>query len=440
VSGLRDLGQRQQDALELFRSSEEARLLARLAQTECLLELAKLPSMRVDLASYAGMVVGVVTQFVPTRSCVVSLDVREIPPITTRYGSVDDELEDVASYSLVVDGERAGHLAVVPEAAELATSEFLLGVAEQISSGLAILVESERLRRRAAREQTMRLVDTLADVPRIEDLRALVEALALLPHALGARLDVVHATIGQAVSLLAGVAPNEAPDLVEVDGGAVGVTVRWSSSAGAREQDDLGQLVGMLAAAFEKAEERRKMRADAETDALTGIGNRRRVARVLSEAIRSASAHEESLGLVYLDLDLFKTVNDTLGHDAGDQVLIAFAGHLVATVRTDDVVARLGGEEFVVICPGLTETAGIALARRIVEATPAACASVLPEGWVQTTSAGLAVYPLAAGDPDALLRAADQALYVAKNSGRNRCCVADHLVPVAGPPARRRWH
>ncbi len=438
MSALRDLGQRQHEALGVFRSSEEARLLTRLAQTECLLELAKLPSMRVDLASYAGMVVGVVTQFVPSRSCLVALDVRDIPPIETRYGSADDEVAHAARHALVVDGELAGELAVVPEAAELATAEFLRAVAEQVSSGLGILVESERLRRRAARDQTIRLVEVLADVPRVEDLRTLVEALALLPHALGARLDVAHSTIGPGVSLVAGMAPSEAPELVEISGGAVGVGIRWSSGAGTSEREDLARIVETIEDAFVKAEERRRLRADAETDVLTGIGNRRRAVHVLSDTLRLAATGEESVGLVYLDLDHFKKVNDTLGHDVGDQVRVAFASHLVATVRAGDVVARLGGEEFVVVCPGLTEQAGVALAGRIVDATARACAHVLPDGWDQTTSAGLAVYPLAAGDPDALLRAADRALYAAKNGGRNRCCVAEHLVPD-GHASPRRW-
>ncbi len=420
MTALQAVGRRQSGALEEFRNSEEAGLLARLAQTECLLEVAKLSSQRADLSSYAGTVVGIVTQFVSCASCVLTIDVDDVPPITVAYGVADDVLPGASRHELHVDGSDAGALLVVPEIALAGTREFLSEVAEQISAGLGALVDAERLRRSAAVAQTLRLVDALGDQPSADALAELVAALALLPYALGARLDVDHAALAGAVSVAAGAPPIERGEPVAVPGGTFTLSMRWSWTTPPSDAPDVTDLITLVAAALTRAEEQRELRDAAETDVLTGIANRRRALRALAEAIGHAAHVDDTVGFVYLDLDNFKRVNDELGHEVGDEVLVRFAAHLEAMVREHDTVARFGGEEFVIIGPGLGERSGAALVRRIVETTPGACAQVLPAGWRQSTSAGYACFPDAASHPDALVRAADRALYEAKSAGRDQ--------------------
>lgn len=431
MSDLRAIGRAQGTHLQEFRASDEAQLLTRLAQTECLLELAKLSGLRVDLASYAGMVVGIITQFVPSRCCRVLLEVPDVPPISARFGSVPDAIPAGSRHALIVEEQIVGELAVVPEVAQLGPTEFLERLADQVSSSLGALVEAERLRRQAAIAETIHLVELLSDQPTTEDLSQLVTALASLPNALGARLEIAHVALNGSISLSAGAPPLSTPEIVAVPGGSVGVAIRWGATAQPRDTASLDEIVSMLSVALGKADERQRLRDEAETDPLTGIGNRRRAVRALAGAIGLAEQIEDHVGLVYLDLDYFKRVNDTLGHDVGDQVLMSFAQHLTRMVRSYDSVNRIGGEEFLVICPGLDEDAGAALARRIVEATPAACAGALPPGWHQTTSAGVACYPAAGLLSEGLLQAADRALYAAKNTGRNQVHVASRLAQVA---------
>ena len=128
----------------------------------------------------------------------------------------------------------------------------------------------------------------------------------------------------------------------------------------------------------------------------------------------------EDVAVLALDLDHFTSVNDTLGHDIGDQVLVAFAQMLVEQCRVYDTVARTGGEEFLVICPATDAFGARALAERLLHCVAPACSAVLPDGRRQTASIGIATYPKTATTIDALLRAADEALYDAKRAGRDR--------------------
>lgn len=420
MSALQEVARRQAPALEEFRSSEEAALLTKLAQTECLLEIAKLSSQRSDLSSFAGTVVGIVTQFVSCISCELAVEVDGIPPIAVTYGADSGGARAASRHVLHLDETSVGSLVVVPEVALPGTSEFLSDVAEQVSRGLAALVDAERLRRSAAIAQTLHLVDALGEQASADALAALVAALALLPHALGARLDVDHAALAGSVSVVAGAAPVERGEPVGVPGGTFTLSMRWSTTASNGDAPSPSDLETLIASALSRAEEQRQLRDAAETDPLTGIANRRRAMRALAECLAHAEHVDDTVGFVYLDLDHFKRVNDELGHEVGDEVLVQFASHLQAMVRERDTVARFGGEEFVIVCPGLGERSGAALVRRIVETTPAACASALPAGWRQSTSAGYACYPDVASHPDALVRAADRALYAAKTAGRDQ--------------------
>lgn len=430
---LRSLGRSQDRHLGALRSSDRAVVLTRLARAECLLELAKLSSVRIDLASYAELVVGIVTQFFPSKTCSVSIEVAGVPTISVTHGNLDTSPPPACRYPLAIKKEPVGELIVVPNDGHLDAREFVSEIANQVSYSLGALVEAERLRRQAAVAQTMHLVQLLGDQPNVSDLNELVQALASLPNAIGARLEITHSTIGGALSLTSGAPPFERPEQVPVPGGSVGVALRWASSAGIEDTKSLGEVLDMLASALGKSEERRLLRDEAETDPLTNIGNRRRAIRSLAAAIALAEGSRRTLGVVYLDLDYFKRVNDAFGHDVGDRTLVNFAEHLVRTVRSYDTVARIGGEEFLIICPGLDEQSAASLARRILKTTPSACADVLPPGWIQTASAGFACYPAAGTDTDSLLQAADRALYAAKRAGRNQARAASEppLLPAS---------
>lgn len=154
-------------------------------------------------------------------------------------------------------------------------------------------------------------------------------------------------------------------------------------------------------------------------DALTGLPNRRLLGERASLAIAHARRNKSSMAIVYLDLDGFKQINDTWGHDAGDMLLKMAAARLLATVRQEDTVARLGGDEFVM---ALWEIHNAEDAARVGSKMMAAMSQPYDiQGRVanMTSSAGVALYPTHGGDVDTLMKSADLALYEAKAAGKN---------------------
>jgi diguanylate cyclase (GGDEF)-like protein len=172
----------------------------------------------------------------------------------------------------------------------------------------------------------------------------------------------------------------------------------------------------MAALAFDSARQRDTLREQARTDGLTGLLNHRACHERLGEEIALAAALDRPLGVVVLDIDHFKTVNDAYGHAEGDKVLVATAAKLRSAVREDDIVARLGGEEFALILPGVDGTHAADAAER----ARAAIAEVAVGGAALSCSAGVAAYPDDARDAVRLLELADGALYWAKRSGRDQ--------------------
>ncbi len=158
------------------------------------------------------------------------------------------------------------------------------------------------------------------------------------------------------------------------------------------------------------------------TDALTGMHNRRYFDEALGQYLLEFGRIGKPVGLMIFDLDHFKQINDTHGHDVGDDVLRAIAGCLKEMTRYHDVVARLGGEEFAVVAPGMNADMLGRLAERIRAAI--AVIPITVTGNVRlrvTSSVGLAVWN-GREDADELFRRADQHLYRAKRLGRNRVC------------------
>ena len=154
-------------------------------------------------------------------------------------------------------------------------------------------------------------------------------------------------------------------------------------------------------------------------DALTGLPNRALLSDRLVQAVRFAARAKSKFGVLFLDLDRFKYVNDTVGHDAGDQLLRVVANRLRSRVRSSDTVARQGGDEFIVMLPDmrsqedLERIAGNLLAE-IVKPIP-----VFGNDYVVTASIGISIYPDHGADAQSLLRNADAAMYRAKELGKN---------------------
>jgi diguanylate cyclase (GGDEF)-like protein/PAS domain S-box-containing protein len=158
----------------------------------------------------------------------------------------------------------------------------------------------------------------------------------------------------------------------------------------------------------------------ARQDALTGLPNRTLLYDRLATAIASATRHQDQIGVVFLDLDRFKDVNDSLGHGAGDCLLQSVASRLTAAVRRSDTVSRQGGDEFVILLSEVRHRKAIAkAARKIMDAINAPHDIGGHEVHV-TASLGLAVYPADGEDPETLIRHADIAMYHAKDHGRDQ--------------------
>ncbi len=162
------------------------------------------------------------------------------------------------------------------------------------------------------------------------------------------------------------------------------------------------------------------------TDQLTGLHNRRYMSRHLDSLVETARKSGKPLAFVIMDIDFFKAINDTYGHDIGDEVLKEFASRIAANVRGIDLACRYGGEEFVVVMPDTEVSFAYAIAERLrksIETTPVEI-SRKPGSINITISIGIAASEGEGDNADRLLHRADQALYRAKRSGRNRV-VAD---------------
>jgi len=151
---------------------------------------------------------------------------------------------------------------------------------------------------------------------------------------------------------------------------------------------------------------------EASTDSLTGLYNRRSMEMMLPELFMDSTSNDIGLSLLMMDLDLFKTYNDTHGHQAGDELLRKAAAVFKHEVREVDVVARYGGEEFIVILPGTPRDLAMSVAERI--------RGSVSENTECTLSIGVACFPVDSGTPYGLIECADKALYAAKRAGRNR--------------------
>ena len=156
----------------------------------------------------------------------------------------------------------------------------------------------------------------------------------------------------------------------------------------------------------------------AHFDALTGLPNRTQLDDHLNDALNLAKRSNENLAVMFLDLDNFKDINDTLGHKIGDALLIELAKRLRVTLRAEDTVSRPGGDEFILLLPGTNEQGAILVAQKLHDAVTEPY-RVESYDLAITASIGIAIYPSDGTDMETLSRSADAAMYRAKQEGRN---------------------
>ena len=216
-------------------------------------------------------------------------------------------------------------------------------------------------------------------------------AAASAPSAAGAALPASAVTIA-ALAVARGGSPS-LPLILLVVGGSVAV-------------------VRVLQRRFER--ERRALRADAMRDPLTGVANRRAFGERIAYEVARHSRQRRSFTVLALDLDGFKAVNDRFGHQAGDELLREVARAIAATLRAQDTLARVGGDEFQVLAPETDRAGGERLAGRVRQAVAGVTTGISSLG----ASVGLAVFPADAEDPAELIELADAEAMAAKRVAR----------------------
>jgi len=157
------------------------------------------------------------------------------------------------------------------------------------------------------------------------------------------------------------------------------------------------------------------------TDPMTGLFNRRRFNRALQDEIERAQRFADPVTLLILDIDKFKSINDTYGHAAGDEVIKGVADVLREVTRSVDVVSRIGGEEFSVILPKTAKREGVQVAEKIRKEMEKRRFELGKTSRNVTISLGVSVFPQDGTEADILMNCADDNLYRAKEEGRNRC-------------------
>jgi two-component system cell cycle response regulator len=177
--------------------------------------------------------------------------------------------------------------------------------------------------------------------------------------------------------------------------------------------------LGKLALTFNSMAD--KLEEIATRDSLTGLLNKKEILRILAAELTRARRHSTSVSVMMLDLDYFKSINDTYGHQAGDAVLVTAGELFEKHVRGIDYVGRYGGEEILIVLPATTEIESVEIAERIRRSLASTAIAVNDFEQINlTVSIGIAIFPADGEDESTLLSHADQALYQAKGAGRNQ--------------------
>jgi diguanylate cyclase (GGDEF)-like protein len=445
MSVIHALSQMHREAVEQLRAGDHNAFLVGFLATSTMLELASLTNGDLRLDEYATAAAETIAQYAPIDRVRLRLDLDDLPPIIASVGlrtpddlhgldgtdgtdGAGDDLPISARFD--VDGVGCVVVSTVDLAGPLHEGGFLAIAAEHIGRGLQVVMEGERRRRRAAVADTLALIASLNEQWGQRELEALAAALATLPGAHAAHIGVganrlagvLDATSGQLGSHLGGHLVERSftiDERVQAD-----LTVMYLEEPMADQLTVLGEILTTLAANLSRIEQNIRLTSEAETDQLTGVANRRRVGKSIAAARAMADRRNEPFAVLLFDLDHFKSVNDQLGHTVGDQVLTQFAEVLQANVRPFDTVARWGGEEFMLLCPDCGVSGAVAISERVLEQCPGSFDEILPSEMRQTTSVGIAVYPEHGLTPEAVIHAADEALYRAKREGRDRWAAA----------------
>lgn len=296
---------------------------------------------------------------------------------------------------------------------------------------------------RAAQEKELRLAryifETTHDGIIVTDQNNLiVDANPAFESVTGYRLDEV---VGKAPNILN--SHNQSPSFYESMWRTLDATGIWSGEIWNRkksgeiypewltvksildEQDNVSGYFGVFTDITEQKKTEDSLRNLAYYDSLTNLANRTLCQERLNHDMELSDRHQESLALVFIDLDFFKHVNDSLGHEYGDQLLIEAARRIQEQVRRTDTVVRWGGDEFILILPGIFEgNMALVIASNVLDALKKPFNLKNTDVYIGA-SIGIAVYPNDASDAKTLIQHADAAMYSAKSKGRDQICFFD---------------
>ncbi len=217
------------------------------------------------------------------------------------------------------------------------------------------------------------------------------------------------------------------------------VELAWTRAARALSADELDvyrTMANLAGPVLENVRLVDQLRRAADVDQVTGVNNHRYLQERLQQETARSARTNAPFSLLMIDLDGFESVNDRYGHGDGDRVLAAISNELRLAVRESDIVARYGGDEFVVLMPDTDARQARAVARRVIEGVQGHCHQMSDRSGVQVgASAGLAIYPTDGRTPAELLAAADAAMYVAKRNGGSSLRIASARSAARGGPS-----
>jgi len=199
-------------------------------------------------------------------------------------------------------------------------------------------------------------------------------------------------------------------------------------------KDHRGNITGLISSAEDVTDFRasqKELNYLAHHDVLTGLDNRKSLEIKIDQVLKAAHRNHTLVAVCFIDLDNFKTINDNYGHDVGDELLISVADRLRHTIRENDILARFGGDEFVIVLEDIKHTHEVAnIAQKLVEAfsQPLTFSHL---SMTMTLSLGVSVYPSDGMDCNALFQSADTAMYEAKRKGKNQFALYNHEMSLA---------